>query len=132
MREAETLSSGTGSISAALAAAAAGRVESPVVCNARGGTLTVRFRELKPAEIAALTADEEPTEESAVEPPVEARADAEGRGEGEGEGESAEDGGGRLPKIAEGEPAYYADIRVVGETRRVMTGTAHAEGLRLR
>lgn len=106
--EAETLSSGTGSISAALAAAAAGRVESPVVCQAKGGTLTVRFRELKPAEIAALTADEE---------------------EGEAAGSESTT---RLPKIAEGEPGYYGDIRVVGETRRVMTGTAHAEGLRLR
>jgi len=42
--EDETLSSGTGSISAALAAAAAGNVASPVVCVARGADLTVRFR----------------------------------------------------------------------------------------
>jgi len=42
--EDETLSSGTGSISAALAAAAAGNVASPVVCVARGAELTVRFR----------------------------------------------------------------------------------------
>jgi diaminopimelate epimerase len=42
--EDETLSSGTGSISAALAAAAAGKVSSPVLCVARGAELTVRFR----------------------------------------------------------------------------------------
>jgi diaminopimelate epimerase len=42
--EDETLSSGTGSISAALAAAAAGKVSSPVLCAARGAELTVRFR----------------------------------------------------------------------------------------
>jgi len=46
--EDETLSSGTGSISAALAAAAAGRVSSPVVCVARGAELTVRFRRAEP------------------------------------------------------------------------------------
>jgi len=45
--EDETLSSGTGSISAALAAAAAGKVTSPVVCVARGAELTVRFRRLE-------------------------------------------------------------------------------------
>ena len=42
--EDETLSSGTGSVSAALAAAAAGKVASPVMCVARGAELTVRFR----------------------------------------------------------------------------------------
>lgn len=47
--ENETLSSGTGSIAAALAAAAADRVASPVACTARGGTLTVRFRRLEGA-----------------------------------------------------------------------------------
>ncbi|MFQ5742779.1 MAG: diaminopimelate epimerase [Acidobacteriota bacterium] len=41
--EAETLSSGTGSLAAALAAAAAEKVRSPVACVARGATLTVRF-----------------------------------------------------------------------------------------
>lgn len=42
--EDETLSSGTGGLAAALAAAAAGRVSSPVDCQARGATLTARFR----------------------------------------------------------------------------------------
>jgi|GEM_PF-162010 len=41
--EAETLSSGTGSLAAALASAAIGKVASPVVCEARGAELTVRF-----------------------------------------------------------------------------------------
>ncbi len=48
--ENETLSSGTGSISAALAAAAAGRVTSPVACATRGGVLTVRFSPASPPE----------------------------------------------------------------------------------
>ena len=47
--EDETLSSGTGSLSAALAAAAAGKVASPVVCAARGADLTVRFRRVDDA-----------------------------------------------------------------------------------
>jgi diaminopimelate epimerase len=47
--EDETLSSGTGSISAALAAAATGKVASPVVCVARGAELTVRFRRAEEA-----------------------------------------------------------------------------------
>jgi hypothetical protein len=54
--EDETLSSGTGSISAALAAAVAGKVASPVVCMARGAELTVRFRR---AAAAAQVAEEE-------------------------------------------------------------------------
>ena len=57
--EAETLSSGTGSIAAALAAAALGRVVSPVACRARGGTLTVRFRPLEPAAGDAAGGDDE-------------------------------------------------------------------------
>jgi diaminopimelate epimerase len=51
--EDETLSSGTGSISAALAAAVAGKITSPVVCRARGAELTVRFRRAAAATEAA-------------------------------------------------------------------------------
>jgi diaminopimelate epimerase len=57
--EDETLSSGTGSISAALAAAAVGRVSSPVVCVARGAELTVRFRRPTPTEPGAAAPEEE-------------------------------------------------------------------------
>jgi hypothetical protein len=68
--EDETLSSGTGSLSAALAAAAADKVESPVACAARGAVLTVRFSPSPaeeptagpPAEIPETAApDEEPS-----------------------------------------------------------------------
>lgn len=56
--ENETLSSGTGSIAAALAAAAAERAASPVACTAKGGTLTVRFRPLGPAPARVLDPDD--------------------------------------------------------------------------
>jgi diaminopimelate epimerase len=65
--EDETLSSGTGSISAALAAAAAGKVASPVACVARGAELTVRFRRVDAASERAV----EPVEPDAA---AEARA----------------------------------------------------------
>lgn len=132
--EAETLSSGTGSISAALAAAAAGRVESPVVCRARGGALTVRFRELKPAEVAALTiADDDTAPESDQSPEATPPAAAEDTPEAGPEPEvAARDTGGDGPMREEVPAIHYGDIRVEGETRRVLTGTAHAEALRLR
>ena len=55
--EDETLSSGTGSISAAVAAAAANLVESPVSCQARGGTLTVRFNIASPSSTSTPACD---------------------------------------------------------------------------
>lgn len=58
--ENETLSSGTGATSAALAAAAAGRVQAPVACRARGGTLTIRFRSLAAEEAATILGSEPP------------------------------------------------------------------------
>jgi len=62
--EDETLSSGTGSIAAALAAAAAGKVSSPVICAARGAELTVRFRLVDAGRAPATEAAEaaEPAE----------------------------------------------------------------------
>lgn len=127
--ESETLSSGTGSISAALAAAAAGRVESPVACHARGGTLTVRFRPLTSQETAAV-----------LEPEHDAADDDAGGGDttevtgaepGEGEAAGGDDAA-SPPKVTDGEPLLFGDIRLEGETRRVMEGTAFADALRLR
>ena len=64
--EAETLSSGTGSVSAALAAAAAGKVISPVVCVARGAELTVRFRRAGDTDADADPATDSPPAEPAA------------------------------------------------------------------
>ncbi len=76
--EDETLSSGTGSISAALAAAAIGKVSSPVVCVARGAELTVRFRRAAPGaeEAVAVTGAENTAERATgVEEPTALESD---------------------------------------------------------
>ena len=70
--EDETLSSGTGSMAAALAAAAAGKVSSPVICAARGADLIVRFRRVDNADEPAATRDES---DLATEAPVGVPAD---------------------------------------------------------
>jgi len=123
--EAETLSSGTGSIAAALAAAAADRVASPVACAAAGGTLMVRFRPLPVRAAVDPVAgpprsepadDREPQSDPPSDPPAPSAAPAEGV---------------ELPRIAEGPPLEYADIEVEGDTRRVMAGTADADALRM-
>lgn len=85
--EDETLSSGTGSIAAALAAAAAGKVSSPVICAARGAELTVRFRRVDAAgeqaagpgdsDLAAQTPTELPDEAPATEAPADQAAEPE-------------------------------------------------------
>lgn len=163
--ENETLSSGTGSVSAALAAAAAGRVESPVACTARGGILTVRFRALTPQESAVILDAEEEAEavdpastpgpatgpaaaapdlpaadddpgarsepaDAAARSEHERAADERPRGRDEGGEETVPEAS--RPGIAGGAPLLYGDIRLEGETRRVMEGTAFADALRLR
>lgn len=105
--EAETLSSGTGSIAAALAAAAAHRVASPIACHARGGTLTVRFHAVAPPAEETTPPTKEPT--STSEPLDDAA----------------------LPRVAEGTPLRFTQIQVEGDTRQVMRGTAFADALRL-
>lgn len=124
--EAETLSSGTGSIAAALAAAAADRVASPVACAAAGGTLMVRFRPL-PVPAAVEPADDlRPTEPTgAGEPQAEPGATSPAASDVPAKGIE-------LPRIAEGLPLEYTDIEVEGDTRRVMAGTADADALRTR
>lgn len=135
--EAETLSSGTGSIAAALAAAAADRVASPVACAAAGGTLMVRFR---PLPVATPVEPSPPADESSLEPPTDAPL-SETATEAEPQPEAAADppgpanetpGGIELPRIAEGPPLEYVDIEIDGDTRRVMEGTACADALRSR
>jgi diaminopimelate epimerase len=166
--ENETLSSGTGSIAAALAAAAADRVASPVSCRARGGTLTVRFRQLTAAELVALAAatreaDEAATRDRPAEtaqgevigadttpqaPPgsTEAAApdatDTDTDTDTDGEGTADLPGGDSgqstvseppaTPTILDGDPIVFGDIEIEGDTRKVLTGTAFADALRLR
>jgi diaminopimelate epimerase len=80
--EDETLSSGTGSISAALAAAAASKVSSPVLCVARGAELTVRFRRAgggTPIPAGGTTASGPPT----PNPDVDDVDDDDGDGDGD-------------------------------------------------
>lgn len=134
--EAETLSSGTGSIAAALAAAAADRVASPVACAAAGGTLMVRFRPLPVATAEAEPSADMPQPEAATDTPESAIAtDAEPRTEAAGDPQqppSSSPVGIELPRLAEGPPLEYVDIEVEGDTRRVMEGTACADALRSR
>lgn len=161
--ENETLSSGTGSIAAALAAAAVDRVSSPVVCQARGGSLTVRFRRVdaRAAEAgaqAAPEADEAPLEPEetappgATPPPAEpangervdtTAADDEPLGQEQAapdapspEGDAGETEAEHTPPASEamleGEPIRFTEIEIEGDTRRVLTGTAFADALRLR
>jgi len=132
--EAETLSSGTGSIAAALAAAAADRVASPVACAAAGGTLMVRFRPLPVAAAEPEPSADAPPPEAATEAPVSTTAaDAEPQTEVAGDPQqpaSSSPEGIELPRLAEGPPLEYVDIEVEGDTRRVMEGTACADALR--
>lgn len=120
--ENETLSSGTGSIAAALAAAVADRVASPVACQAKGGTLTVRFRPLTPQQAAAL----KPTPGVDASTPT-AETEPALTAEHEADPEPAPG-----PKVAEGEPWLFSDIEIEGDTRRLLTGTACADALRFR
>ncbi len=140
--EDETLSSGTGSIAAALAAAAADRVASPVACRAAGGTLMVRFT---PVPAAPPTPDESQAEPvPAEEPPpppdedagdakteaIETPEDADTENaDVSAEGDAEEP---QLPKVAEGPALEYVEIEVEGDSRRVMEGTASADAFRLR
>lgn len=116
--ENETLSSGTGSIAAALAAAAADRVASPVACTAKGGTLTVRFRRLSATETTASGTETE--------------AQPVARDEPDNTNAPAEPATTPSPQVAVGEPIVFDQIEVEGDTRRLLTGTAHPDSLRLR
>lgn len=139
--EDETLSSGTGSIAAALAAAAADRTASPVACRAAGGTLMVRFRPL-PAAAPEPEPEPEPLPDPAAAAPQTADAEtdaaealqenAEAAAEPASDGDAAVSENAALPKVAEGPPLEYVEIEVEGDTRRVMQGSAAADALRTR
>ena len=120
--EAETLSSGTGSIAAALAAAASHRAASPIACRARGGVLTVRFRAVAPPAAEAGSTPKEPTPK---EPTPKEPTPAEPTSTNEALDNTD------LPRVAEGTPLRFAEIQVEGDTRQVMRGTAFADALRL-
>lgn len=126
--ETETLSSGTGSIAAALAAAVAGLVSSPVACHAKGGTLTVRFRPLTPQPAAATELG--PAVDAANETAASANKTA-ASGPDVAAEQKAEPASAPEPKLAHGEPALFGDVEIEGETRRLLTGTACADALRL-
>jgi diaminopimelate epimerase len=113
--EDETLSSGTGSLSAALAAAAAGKVESPVACAARGAVLTVRFRP-RPAE--------DPTAGSPAETPEAADAADEPQTANLPEEPSSS------PPIIGDEPAIeFIDLEIEGDVHLVCHGEAEREAV---
>jgi diaminopimelate epimerase len=126
--EDETLSSGTGSISAALAAAAGGRVSSPVVCVARGAELTVRFRRAdakNPAAEAPAAADpaqpdavpDESSDPTPDETPEQAAAEAPG-----------------LPPLVEAvgpeDRLIFTDLEVEGDAIPILKGEAMVQASR--
>ena len=111
--EDETLSSGTGSLSAALAAAAAGKVESPVACEARGAVLTVRFRARAQEEVAPDSAADQ--QEAAPDPPEIASA------------ETAESSAPSI--IGDEEALEFVDLEIEGEVHPVCRGEAYLEAV---
>jgi len=154
--EDETLSSGTGSISAALAAAAAGKITSPTVCVARGAELTVRFRRaetLTPEPVlvgaTATTATEAGAENAAGETPPEARPPAgdESREEPAAEAatteevaadhiseDDAEHQPAALPRLLEGlgpeDRVEFTDLEVEGDAMPIYSGEAMVQASR--
>jgi len=134
--EDETLSSGTGSIAAALAASAAGKVSSPVICAARGAELTVRFRRVDagraPAADAAEAAEApeaaEPAEgeEASAHAPEEAPADAAPEPES---GTAA-----LLPPLVEGVAAAdrveFFELEIEGDAMPIYSGEAMVQASR--
>lgn len=120
--EAETLSSGTGCISAALAAGALGRGRSPVACRTRGGTLTVRYAPLAPEALAEHLGRADAASE-----------DAASGGEGDGDGGDAS----RIsasPEAGDTEKAPervfgFAELELRGETRRIFRADVWPDAL---
>ena len=122
--EAETLSSGTGSLAAALASAATGKVASPVVCDARGAALTVRFRHVSPA-----TPGTDPTTN---QPP---RGVSEGPSSTEStEDQNISDDSPNLPQlITETDPSdriEFVDLEIEGDAMPIYRGEALVQASR--
>lgn len=135
--EDETLSSGTGSISAALAAAAAGKVASPVLCVARGAELTVRYRRAESEAAAAspvasspmASADAAPAGQSSTE------ADAGDATEPSATGAASnDDEAGSLPALVEdldpGNRIEFVDLEVEGDAMPIFHGEATVQASR--
>lgn len=129
--EDETLSSGTGSISAALAAAAVGRVASPVVCVARGAELTVRFRRV---DAKASTHDEAPRGDVAGGTEARDEAAREGNGDEAGRESDGDEDVAALPPLVEAvAPAdriAFVDLEVEGDAMPIFTGEAMVQASR--
>jgi diaminopimelate epimerase len=137
--EDETLSSGTGSISAAVAAASAGKVTSPVVCVARGAELTVRFRRAEPTAESPLQADPRPrsqaTAPAAEEPGPRQSAAAAAASTVEDAGDGIEVGeASSLPPLVEGVAAAdriaFIDLEVEGDAMPIFQGEAMVQASR--
>jgi len=146
--EDETLSSGTGSIAAALAAAAAGRVASPVECAAPGATLTVRFRRRQATRGEGMDreAGDEPggnREPGSPEDEGESGGKAQGADERGGNGTGGGDPAGSGENAGAGDDERQAShpsshgpgiafeaIEVEGDARRVLRGEAFAGATR--
>ena len=124
--EDETLSSGTGSISATLAAAAANLVETPVLCKAKGGRLEVRFQRYPPVGTSDVGGSAART-----------RSPDAGVNDTESYGSSSESAARKeaavVDQLAESttdaEPLRFGEIELESETRRVMCGDAFLEAL---
>jgi diaminopimelate epimerase len=132
--EDETLSSGTGSISAALAAAAAGRVSSPVVCVARGAELTVRFRRVEAEKPPAAASSAETAAAAANETPAEAAADAPQEGAADAEAAEQTDDAPALPPLVEAvgpeDRVIFTDLEVEGDAIPIFKGKAMVQASR--
>ena len=106
--EDETLSSGTGSVSAALAAAAAGKVHSPVLCATRGTELTVRF----------TPAPEGPSDDDAAAADVAGEMAAPEVGDGGGAADDASGG------------ARFGNLEIEGDAMPIYRGEALVQASR--
>jgi diaminopimelate epimerase len=128
--EDETLSSGTGSISAALAAAAAGKVISPVACTARGAELTVRFRRVDPKAGAPGEAGAAAPETPATATPEDQAAEGSAP---EPEVEDAGDAGSLPPLVEDAAPEdriVFTDLEVEGDAVPILKGEAMVQASR--
>lgn len=131
--EDETLSSGTGSVAAALAAAAADRVISPVECVAPGATLTVRFRRRDEPDAGEENA---PSREANAPDREEDTSGREGGASGRDEdaGDRDEDAGDRNEPpshpATSGPSIAFEAIEIEGDARRVLRGEAFAGATR--
>ena len=132
--EDETLSSGTGSLSAALAAAAADKVESPVACEARGAVLTVRFRARPAEELGPESTDDQHVAAAVTEAPGDSPPATPETPEAETANEaeivSKDDADSTAPAIIGDEEAIeFIDLEIEGDVHLVCRGEADLEAV---